>query len=168
MIKFLWKNVICRHECFEKLMIDKKFENRDFVAKLCEKYDDKRMMISFYHFQINEMIEKKHKFLTDALFKMIENDKKKWIKHLSTVLWTDRSTVRVNTEKTFFYLFCDNETVLFIEMKYFIWKNLFWNEIRNKNDFLIMRVRQLKRKKKFNWNDWYVTSHKKAEQKLIR
>ena len=105
-------------------------------------------MISFYYPQANGMIEKKHKFLTDALFKMTENDKKKWIKHLSTVLWIDRSTVRVNTKRTFFYLFCDDETVLFIEMKYFIWKNLFWNEIRNKNDFLIMRVRQLKRKKK--------------------
>ena len=94
------------------------------------------------------MIEKKDKFLINAFFKMIENDKKKWIKHLSIVLWIDRSTMRVNTKKTFFYLFCNDETVLFIEMKYFIWKNLFWNEIRNKNDFLIMRVRQLKRKKK--------------------
>ena len=58
-------------------MIDEKFENCDFVAKLCEKYDDKRVMILFYHFQINEMINKKHKFLTDALSKMTENDKKK-------------------------------------------------------------------------------------------
>ena len=43
-------------------MIDEKFENRNFVAKLCEKYDDKRVMISFYHFQINEMIEKNTNF----------------------------------------------------------------------------------------------------------
>ena len=85
-IKFLWKNVICRHECFEKLIIDEEFENRDFVVKLCKKYDDKRVMISFYHFQINEMIEKKHKFLINTFFKMTENDKKKWIKHLSIVL----------------------------------------------------------------------------------
>ena len=62
MIKFLWKNVICRHKCFEKLIINEKSEDRNFVAKLCEKYDDKRVMISFYHSQINEMIEKKHKF----------------------------------------------------------------------------------------------------------
>ena len=33
-------------------------------------------MISFYHFQINEIIEKKHKFLINAFFKMTENDKK--------------------------------------------------------------------------------------------
>ena len=56
--------------------------------------------------------------------------------------------MRVNTEKTFFYLLCDDKTVLFIEIKYFIWKNLFWNEVQNKNDFLIMRIRQLKRRKK--------------------
>ena len=109
------------------------------------------------------MIEKKYKFLINAFFKMTENDRKKWIKYLSTVLWIDHSTMRVNTEKTLFYLFCNDEIVLFIKIKYFIWKNLFWNEIQNKNDFLIMRVRQLKWKKKFNWNDWYVTSHKKAK-----
>ena len=34
--------------------------------------------------------------------------------------------MRVNTKKFFFYLFCDDETVLFIEMKYFIWKILLW------------------------------------------
>ena len=32
------------------------------------------------------MIEKKHKFLINAFFKMIENDKKKWIKYLLIVL----------------------------------------------------------------------------------
>ena len=42
-------------------------------------------MISFYYFQINEMIEKKHKFLIDTFFKMIKIDKKKEIKHLSIV-----------------------------------------------------------------------------------
>ena len=32
------------------------------------------------------MIEKKHEFFIDAFFKMTENDKKEWIKHLSIVL----------------------------------------------------------------------------------
>ena len=60
--EFLWKNVICRHDCFEKLIIDDKFENRDWVANLFEKYDNKRVMISAYHFQTNDMMEKNTNF----------------------------------------------------------------------------------------------------------
>ena len=55
--------MICHHECFEKLIIDENFENRGSIAKLCEKYDDKHVMLFVYHFQTNEMIEKKHTFL---------------------------------------------------------------------------------------------------------
>ena len=87
------------------MIIDEKFKNCDFVFKLYKKYDNKRVMILFYHLQINEMIEKKHIFLIDAFSKIIENDEKKQIKQLLTVLWICQLTVRVNVEKTFLIWF---------------------------------------------------------------
>ena len=36
--KFLWKNVILRHDCFCKLMINEDSENKNIVAKLAAKY----------------------------------------------------------------------------------------------------------------------------------
>ena len=144
---FLWKNVICRHDCFEKLIIDDEFENRGWIANLFEKYDSKRVMISTYHFQTNDMMKKKHKFLIDALSKMSADDRDDWVKHLSTVLWTDRSTVKISTEKTPYFLLCENESILFIEIKHFIWKILLWEKVRSISDLLVMRARQLKKKK---------------------
>lgn len=33
-IDFLWKDIVCCHNCFKKLMIDGGFENKDAVVKL--------------------------------------------------------------------------------------------------------------------------------------
>jgi hypothetical protein len=52
------------------LTIDDDFENKKIFEKLVKRYRIKKMITSEYHFQINEMIEKNHKFLFDALFKM--------------------------------------------------------------------------------------------------
>ena len=130
------------------MIIDDEFENRGWVANLFEKYDNKRVVISAYHFQANDMMKKKHKLLIDAFNKMSADDRENWIKHLSTVLWTDRSTVKISTEKTSYFLLCESESVLLIEMRHFIWKILLWKKIRSISDLLIMRARQLKRRNK--------------------
>ena len=41
------------------------------MIKLIEKYENKQIVVSTYHFQINDMIEKKHKFLINAFCKML-------------------------------------------------------------------------------------------------
>ena len=51
-------------------MVDDGLENRGWVVKLVEKYEDKRVVVSAYHSQANGMIEKRHKLLIDALCKM--------------------------------------------------------------------------------------------------
>ena len=102
---FLWKNIICRHDCFDKLIINDEFDNRNWIVNLFNKYDDKRVMILTYHFQTNDMTEKKYKFLIDAFSKMFVDDRENWIKHLLIVLWIDRSTIKINIEKTS-YFFC--------------------------------------------------------------
>lgn len=35
---FLRENVICRHSCFGKLVIDRRSKNKDAIAKLAQKY----------------------------------------------------------------------------------------------------------------------------------
>ena len=104
---FLWKNVICRHDCFEKLIINDEFKNHGWIVNLFKKYDNKRVVISAYHFQTNDMMKKKHKFLINALSKISADNRENWIKYLLIVLWTDRSTVKINIKKTS-YFFCVN------------------------------------------------------------
>jgi hypothetical protein len=57
-IKFLWKDVICKHDCFEKLTINDDSENKEILKKLVKRYRIKKMITSDYHFQINEMIKR--------------------------------------------------------------------------------------------------------------
>ena len=75
MIQFLYEDVICRHETFEKLTMNEDLENRDFLKKLIAKYDSERVVTSTYHSQVNEMIERDHRFIFDALFKMTKKEK---------------------------------------------------------------------------------------------
>ena len=36
--KFLWKNIICRFECFESIVMNKDFENKIVTKKLLDRY----------------------------------------------------------------------------------------------------------------------------------
>ncbi len=75
MIKFFEKDVICKHDCFEKLTVNDDFENKKIFKKLIKRYQIKKMITSNYHSQINEMIKKNHKifvwrFVQDVWWKI--------------------------------------------------------------------------------------------------
>ncbi len=146
MTKFLWKDVICRHDCFEKLIVNDEFENKEIFDELVQRYRIKKMITSNYHFQINEMIKRNHKFLFDALFKMFDEELKSWINNLHVVFWADRFIVKFIIDLTSFYLQCDSESMFSIELKISIWRILSWQEIHIIEDLLTMRARQLQRR----------------------
>jgi hypothetical protein len=143
MTKFLWKDVICRHDCFEKLTINDDFENKKILEKLIKRYQIKKMITSNYHSQINEMIKRDHKFLFDALFKMFNEELKNWMNNFHVVFWADRFFVKFIIDLISFYLQCDNESMLSIELKISIWRILFWQKIHIIEDLLTMRTRQM-------------------------
>jgi hypothetical protein len=92
------------------------------------------------------MIKRNHKFLFDALFKISDEELKNWVNNLHVVLWTDHFIVKFITDLISFYLQCDNESMLSIELKIFILKILFWQKIHIIEDLLTMRTRQLQRR----------------------
>jgi glycosidase len=118
--KFLWENVICKHDCFEKLTINDDSENKIFFEKLVKRYRIKKMITSNYHFQINEMIKKNRKFLFNALFKMSNDELKNWMNNLYVVFWINRFIVKFIIDSISFYLQCDNESMLSIKLKILI------------------------------------------------
>lgn len=63
MTKSFWENVICRHDCFEKLVMNEKLKNKKLMNKLIEKLAIKKIIISTYHSQTNEIIEQNIAFL---------------------------------------------------------------------------------------------------------
>jgi hypothetical protein len=151
-IKFFWENVICRHNCFEKLTINDDSENKEVLEKLVKRYRIKKMITSNYHSQINEMIKRNHRFLFDALFKMFDEELKNWMNNLHVVFWADRFIVKFIIDLISFYLQCDNESMLSIELKISIWRILLWQKIHIIEDLLTMRTRQLQKRNK-NMNE---------------
>ncbi len=146
MTKFLWKDVICRHDCFEKLIVNDESENEEILDELLQRYRIKKMITSNYHSQINEMIKRDHKSLFDALFKMFDDELENWINNLHVVIWTNRLFVKFIIDLISFYLQCDNESMLFIKLKISIWRILSWQKMHIIEDLLIMRARQLQKR----------------------
>jgi hypothetical protein len=104
MTNFFWKDVICKHDCFEKLTINDDSENKKVLEKLVKRYRINKMITSDYYFQINEMIKKNHKFLFDVLFKMLDDELKNWMNNLHVVFWIDCFIVKFIIDLISLYL----------------------------------------------------------------
>jgi hypothetical protein len=77
---------------------------------------------------------------------MSDEKLKNWMNNLHVVLWADRFIVKFIIDLISFYLQCDNESMLSIELKISIWRILFWQKIYIIENLLTMRARQLQKK----------------------
>ena len=68
--KFLWEDMVCRHEIFGQLIVDGDLENKDIVDEFAKIYGISRVVISAYNAKANGMIERGHKPVINALAKM--------------------------------------------------------------------------------------------------
>ena len=143
---FLWKDFICRHGCFGRLVIDGGAENKGVVKALLDKYGIKRVLTSAYHPQANGMVERGHRPIVDALAKMGEGRGEDWVTHLPAVLWADRSTTKSTTNSTPYHMVCGQDPVLPIELEFPTWEILPWKDVHTTADLLALRARQLERR----------------------
>ena len=56
---------------FEKLIINNDSKNKKQIKKLTIKFKIKKIVVLKYHFQTNDIIEKNHKLIVNALIKII-------------------------------------------------------------------------------------------------
>ena len=75
--RFLWKDVICRHGIFRRLIVNGGPENKDLTAKLMAKYNIRRVVISVYHSQANGLVEVRHRVAADAFAKTCKRPDKR-------------------------------------------------------------------------------------------
>jgi hypothetical protein len=141
--KFLWEDVVCRHGCFGRLVVDGGPENKRHVAEFTKKYGIERVQVSAYHPAANGMVERGHKPIVDALAKMTDGGLGNWVKNLPTVLFLDRTSIHQPTGKTPFWVVYGREAVLPIELKFRTWRILEWDKVRNRAELLALRSRQL-------------------------
>ena len=139
-VKFIWQDVINRYECFDIAILNEDFENKKIIKQLLQKYRVKIKIVLSYHSMINDMIERNHQLIVNALSKLTNDKFKMWFQHLHAILWVDRTIMRDSTNIVSFRLFYERDVVLFIEIEYFIWHMMNWSKIQNIKDFLTLRV----------------------------
>ena len=144
--KFLWEDIICRFECFESTVINEDCENKTVTEELLNWYKVRIKLTSIYYASINEMIKKEHRLLINALLKLIENKIDRWFQHLHAMLWINRIIICNFTDVALFRLLYKHNAILLIEIKYSMWHIMNWNKIRNIENLLAMRVKQLQKR----------------------
>ena len=142
--QFLYKKLICWHECFQKLMSNREKENKKKTRKFLMKYLIKYVIILLYNSQANEMIERNHQFIIDVLFKLMNNfikhNQNDWITHLSFVFLADQTIIRMSTEMTSFCMMYEYEMILLIELDVLMWQTFSWNIVKTHSDLIVMQA----------------------------
>ena len=117
-VKFVWKNIICRFKYFESAMMNKKFENKVIIKQLMNRCKIKIKINLTYYLMNNKIIERKHRSIINILSKMIKNKIKLWFQHFYTILWADRIIVRDFIDIISFQFLYEYDAILLIEIKY--------------------------------------------------
>ncbi len=141
--KFLWEDVICRHDCSKRFVMNEESKNKEIVETLIEKYKIKRVMMSTYHSQMNDLMKRDHTAVVNVLIKMTVDESMKWIRSFVSVLWADRIIVRTFTKMTSYRVLYDCDVVLSIELDVSIWQILSWNNVHTTDELLTLRAQQL-------------------------
>jgi hypothetical protein len=87
------------------------------------------MMVSLYYASVNGIIERGYKPVVEALAKMTDGRKGKWVDNLYVVLLVDRVTVKLTIGFSLFYLNYGSEAVLLIEICMFTWRIMDWENV---------------------------------------
>src|SRR5204863_7425765 len=138
--KFIYEEVICRHGCPKRIVMDGGAENMDLTKDLLEKHRIQGTVISAYHPQANGLVERGHDSITNALAKY---DKAHWIRYLPLALWADRISVRRSTGYSAFELIYGRECLLPVQLSIESWCLIDWEKVESREDLLMARMKQL-------------------------
>ncbi len=138
--KFLWEEVVCRHGCFRRLVVDRGPENKRHVEAFMKKYGIEWVQVSAYHLAANGMVERGHKSIVDTLAKMTEGGLGNWVWNLSSVLFAERTSMHQPTGRTPFWVIYGREAVLPIELKFRTWRVLEWDKVKDRGELLVLQA----------------------------
>ena len=84
--KFLWEDVICKHDCSRRFVMNEESKNKEIVEMLIEKYKIKRVMMLTYHSQMNDLVKRNHTAVVNVLIKITVDKSMRWIRSFVSVL----------------------------------------------------------------------------------
>ena len=141
--KFLYEEVVCRHGCPRRIVLDGGKENLDLTRDLLEHYRIQNTVISAYHPQTAGLIERGHSPIVNSLAKYGQNPPSNWPRHLSLALWADRISVRRSTGYSAFELLYGRECLMPVELVLESWQTVDWDAVKTREDLILARMQQL-------------------------
>jgi hypothetical protein len=112
--KFLQEEVICLHGVPRSIVMDGGSENMGFTKQTVKKYGMQGIGIAPYHPQSNDLVERRHQTIINAIAKYKAMDsairselyprETGWTQYLALALWADRITTRRTTGYSAFKL----------------------------------------------------------------
>lgn len=144
--QFLYKDIICRYGLFRKMVVDGGPENKDMTEALTNRYNIRRVVTSAYHLQANGLVERGYAPVVNALSKMTGGGLVGQVRHLPTVLWADRTTVKRSTGLTPYEVEYAQRPVLPIELDIPTQAVMNWEKVITTVDLIAVRARMLERR----------------------
>jgi hypothetical protein len=144
--KFLYEDIICRHGCPARVVMDRGTENMGITAELLEAYQVKKVSTSSYHPQTNGLVERGHDPIVNALSKYCSRAPETWSKYLSLAMWSDRISVRRSTGYSAFEMVYGRDALLPLDLSLESWSVVDWEGEVQKDDrtsLILARMRQL-------------------------
>ncbi|KAL0461347.1 UNVERIFIED_CONTAM: Gag-Pol polyprotein [Sesamum latifolium] len=104
-MKFIWKNIICRFGLPQEIIFDngRQFQGRR-IQEWCEGLHIKQRFTSVSHPQANGQVEVTNHILVQGIKKRLDRVVDNWFEELISVLWSYRTTPRGSTGKKPFHL----------------------------------------------------------------
>ncbi|XP_073017859.1 uncharacterized protein [Primulina eburnea] len=116
-LKFLWKNIVCRFGVPRRLISDngRQFQGKE-ITSWCREMNITQSFTSVAYPQANGQTEVVNRIIVQALKTRLHGKGKDWVEELPSVLWAYRTTPREPTQETSFNLVYGSEVVLPVEI----------------------------------------------------
>ncbi|XP_075498803.1 uncharacterized protein LOC142537118 [Primulina tabacum] len=116
-LKFLWKNIVCRFGVPRKLISDngRQFQGKE-ITSWCRKMKITQSFTSVAYHQANGQTEVVNRVIVQALKTRLQGKGKDWVEELPSILWAYRTTPPAPTQETPFNLVYGFEAILPIEI----------------------------------------------------
>src|SRR5258708_29060596 len=154
-------NVMCQFSCVFQLMCDNGTEFKGATEELMRKYKVPMVRILPYNSQANGKIERTQRTYLEAIWKVVQGDTRQWPSWLGYALWADRTTVKINTGYSPYYLLYGQHLLHLFDMTDVTYHMRDWVKVTNMKELLALRMQQLAQRKdllndaeKRNYQSW--------------
>ncbi|KAL0448119.1 UNVERIFIED_CONTAM: hypothetical protein Slati_1939800 [Sesamum latifolium] len=116
-MKFIWKNIICRFGIPREIISDngRQFQGRK-IQEWCQGLRIKQRFTTVAHPQANGQVEVTNRILVQEIKRRLERVGGNWAEELTSVLWAYRTTPRGSTGETPFSLVYGTEAIIPAEL----------------------------------------------------